>query len=366
MSKLIKFVKNNGEFWRDFFIKKYPINYKNNIKPLPQEGGKLTNDSEAIVKYDPYQFKEKIDIVYTWVNYKDIKFQKKIKQYQKSTSEFDVARFLSHDELKFSLRSLEQFAPWVNAIYIVTQEQVPDWLDIKNKKLKIIFHEQIIEKQFLPTFNSHVIESCLHRIKGLSEKYIYMNDDVLFARPIKPSYFFKSNGLVNLFVTNSKVPNGPLDSSDTPTEIASKNSLKLLYQKTGYICNSFFAHTFHPQLKSTNVEIEKIFKNEINTMKKNKFRNLTDLNIPTFLSHHFNYIKAKGVFEKTTCMYFNIRSPEAPKYYQTLLARKGTLQAPYSMCVNDKTSLEKPLPNYHGLLDTFLKIYFNKKSSFEK
>jgi hypothetical protein len=366
MSKIKKLILTPGQFFRDLLIKKYPIDYKNNIEPLAKEGGNSNNNSNVNHVFDPYYFNKEIDIVYTWVNYNDIEFQKNIKKYKKSDKDYDKARFTSYNELKFSLRSVEMFAPWVNKIYIVTNGQVPEYLDLKNRKLKIIFHDEIIEKQFLPTFNSHVIESCLHRINALSENYIYLNDDVLFTRPIGPNYFFNSNGLINLFATKKKIENGPLSSLSTDTENASKNSAQLLYRQTGYFCNFLFSHTFHPQLKSTNIQIEEIFRSEINLMKENKFRGLSDINIPTFLSHHFNYLKAKGVFRKTSCMYFNIRSPSALMYYNSLLGRKNTMHAPYSMCLNDKTSFGKNLQNYDELLLSFLNTYFNEKSSFEK
>jgi len=110
----------------------------------------------------------------------------------------DVAenRFFDNDELKYSMRSVEKHAPWIRNVYLVTNGQVPNWLDLSHSKIKLITHEQIfLNKSHLPTFSSPAIESHLHRIKGLSKRFLYFNDDVLLTRNIWPDDFFtKSNG----------------------------------------------------------------------------------------------------------------------------------------------------------------------------
>lgn len=95
------------------------------------------------------------------------------------------------DFIKYWFRGVEKFAPWVNRIFFVTAGHLPDWLNPDHPKLKIIHHSDFIPKEFLPTFNSHTIENNLHRIKELSENFVYFNDDFYLLRKTRPEDFFK-------------------------------------------------------------------------------------------------------------------------------------------------------------------------------
>ena len=105
----------------------------------------------------------------------------------------DVAenRFFDNDELKYSLRSLEKYMPWIRNVYLVTNGQIPHWLNMSHPKIRLVTHEQIFaNKSHLPTFSSPAIESHLHRIKGLSKRFIYFNDDVILMNKVYPDDFF--------------------------------------------------------------------------------------------------------------------------------------------------------------------------------
>ncbi|KAG2383222.1 hypothetical protein C9374_004559 [Naegleria lovaniensis] len=111
-------------------------------------------------------------------------------------------RFRDNDELKFSLRSLERFAPWVRNIYIVTNGQVPNWLNVKNPKIKIVKHSDIYrDASHLPVFSSPSIESHIHRIPGLSKKFIYLNDDVMFGNNVYPEDFYSHSTGQRVFLS---------------------------------------------------------------------------------------------------------------------------------------------------------------------
>ncbi|XP_061181061.1 N-acetylglucosamine-1-phosphotransferase subunits alpha/beta-like isoform X2 [Saccostrea echinata] len=101
------------------------------------------------------------------------------------------SRFEDNDELRYSLRSVEKFAPWIRHVFIVTNGQIPHWLDLENPRVTIVTHEEIFpNKSHLPTFSSPAIEANIHRIPGLSKKFIYMNDDVMFGKEVWPEDFF--------------------------------------------------------------------------------------------------------------------------------------------------------------------------------
>lgn len=147
----------------------------------------------------------KIDLVYLWVNDKDEEWQTMRKYWANklgitTEEENNNCRFSDNDELKYSLRSVQMFAPWINKIFIVTDGQVPDWLNTKSSKIKIIDHNDIMPSDSLPCFNSAAIESCLDNIPELSEYFLYANDDMFFASKVTPHDFFDENNnpIVNL------------------------------------------------------------------------------------------------------------------------------------------------------------------------
>jgi len=140
----------------------------------------------------------KIDLVYLWVDGSDPEWvQKKnaalIKAGQVSKLAVVANRFENNDELKYSLRSAEQFAPWLNHIYIITDGQRPSWL-ADNPRVSIVDQSEIVPSEYMPSFNSGAIELFLHKIPGLSEHFLYANDDMFFGAPVTPDFFFDKNG----------------------------------------------------------------------------------------------------------------------------------------------------------------------------
>ncbi|EFN86605.1 N-acetylglucosamine-1-phosphotransferase subunits alpha/beta, partial [Harpegnathos saltator] len=106
-----------------------------------------------------------------------------------------ASRFNDKDELRYSLRSLEMYAPWVRHVYIVTNGQIPSWLDMDNPRVTLVTHEDIFpNKSDLPTFSSPAIESHIHRIPGISDKFLYFNDDVMLGAEIWPEDFITQAG----------------------------------------------------------------------------------------------------------------------------------------------------------------------------
>lgn len=136
---------------------------------------------------------EKIDFVIIWVDGNDPEWQKEKAKYSpnKNTDSRNI-RYRDWDNLKYWFRGVEKFAPWVNKIYFVTWGHIPEWLNTKNPKLQIINHKDYIPEKYLPTFSSHPIEINLHRIKGLSEKFVYFNDDTFIINNVNKEDFFKN------------------------------------------------------------------------------------------------------------------------------------------------------------------------------
>lgn len=135
-----------------------------------------------------------MDFVIAWVDGNDPAWQKekrKTEHVPEVTAEADDRneRYRDWDNLQYWFRGVEQFAPWVRKIHFVTWGHFPKWLNTEHPKLHIVKHEDFIPSEFLPTFNSHTIEWNFHRILGLSERFVYFNDDMFLLNQIHPENF---------------------------------------------------------------------------------------------------------------------------------------------------------------------------------
>ena len=136
-----------------------------------------------------------IDFVITWVDMNDPEWQEEFSRYahdKKNTKNgVSKARFRENGFLKYWFRGVEKFAPWVRKIHFVTSGQKPDWLDENNPKINLVNHKDIIPGQFLPTFNSTVIERYMHKIPGLAGYFVYFNDDFYIINNASKERFFQ-------------------------------------------------------------------------------------------------------------------------------------------------------------------------------
>jgi len=310
-----------------------------------------------------------VDVVYTWVDVDDPDFRASLASHlppglegnRNTTSE---ARFRCHEELRYSLRSVETFAPWVNRIYIVTNGQVPHWL-APHPKITLVRHEDILEPEYLPTFNSHVIGSALHRIPGLSEHYIYFNDDVMLLRRVEKTHAFTASGLAYGFLGNIALPEGPPLPHETATHWAAKNARDLVERQWGRSLPRRFAHIFHPQLKSVAAECESLFAEQYDAFRGNKFRQMNDVLCCSYLHPVAAYLTGRAVFVRATWWYLKIRHPSAPTLYGKIIAQQETPGARLSACLNDYLPVDGGVPSYTKDLHAFLGTHYPTPSSFE-
>ena len=148
-----------------------------------------------------------IDVVYTWADGTDLKFRKEMcaclhdLAASPHSSSFQPGRFRDNGELRYSLRSLEKFAPWVRKVFIVTNGDSPTWLNVSDDRVSVIAHDLIFtRKSDIPTFNTNAIEANLHRIPDLSRRFLYFNDDVFLGRPVSVEDFVTPSGGQYLYV----------------------------------------------------------------------------------------------------------------------------------------------------------------------
>jgi len=135
-----------------------------------------------------------IDFVISWVDGNDPLWLKERAHYAKmeyGQVDNGDSRFRDWENLRYWFRGIEKFAPWVNKIFFVTWGHVPQWLDTNHPKIKIVKHSDFIPEQYLPTYNSNVIEYFFHKINGLSEHFLYFNDDWFIIDSVAPTRFFR-------------------------------------------------------------------------------------------------------------------------------------------------------------------------------
>lgn len=137
---------------------------------------------------------DKIDFVIPWVDGGDPEWQKEKQKYSNQENYGDnEERFRDWDLLKYLFRGIDKNTPWVNRIHFITCGHLPEWLNTKHPQLHVVNHKDYIPEEYLPTFSANPIELNMHRIEGLSEKFIYFNDDFYIINTVTPDDFFKGD-----------------------------------------------------------------------------------------------------------------------------------------------------------------------------
>jgi hypothetical protein len=310
-----------------------------------------------------------IDVVYTWVDSDDPRWivKKSIFSTGASFSSGDNPyRYLSRDELKYSIRSLERFAPWVRNIYIVTDEQTPNWLEKIDDKIKVIDHREIFpDHSVLPVFNSHAIESCLHRIEGLSEFFIYFNDDVFLGRAVEPSHFFDETGASLMYISQASFidPSIPVG-QQVPTDVAAYNMQGLIIRDYGFTPTRKMMHTPHPLRKSVMEEICIRYHDEVDATRRAKVRSKTDLAIPSMFYPYYAWATGRAILREsgsTSYRYFDTGKSD----FKAAVAAISK-QAPHFFCANVTYHEEVAADEQARLLEAMFKRLYPNKSRFEK
>lgn len=240
-----------------------------------------------------------IDIVYTWVDGRDPRWRRSFDQHR-SPSAIDGHgdhRFRSVDELRFSLRSVAQHVPWCRSIFLVTDRQTPSWLR-GDARIEVVDHRDIFTNpEVLPVFNSHAIESQLHRIPGLAEHYVYMNDDVFFGRLSWWTDFFDPNGTALFAESDALIPLAHRP-TDAMVDFSGRNGLRLLERSFGTVRSNKIQHTPHAQLKSIHHQIERDFPGLHEEVARSRFRSGSDVSMAAYLHHRYG--EAIGLARVTT------------------------------------------------------------------
>lgn len=292
--------------------------------------------------YRQYDFD--VDVVYTWVDGDDPKWLERKNTALGNKTEPNInsadsdSRFRNRNELMYSIRSLQMYADWVRNIYIVTDSQVPTWIN-EHSNIKIIDHKEIFpERHVLPVFNSHAIEACLHRIDGLSENFIYFNDDVFLGKKANKSDFFCPFGNISkCFYSNQAFIPMEINLDTLPVDIAAINNADFLEDNYGYRPVRKFKHTPIPLKRTVLVELEAKHPEIFMTNRGNKFRSRDDYSIVSALHHHYGIINGKVSASGIRYDYVNLGDVSYKNKLGTLVYQPNKHRKT-CFCINDVNS----------------------------
>ncbi|MGV9348857.1 stealth family protein [Streptomyces spiralis] len=307
-----------------------------------------------------------IDVVYTWVDGSDPHWLRQRASFSDSPyheEAANAARYLSRDELRYSLRSLHLYAPWVRNIYLVTADQTPEWLNTDHPRIRVVSHKEIFkDPTVLPTFNSHAIESQLHHIDGLSEHFLYFNDDVMLGQEILPQHFFLPNGLGKFYLSPALVPFGETSPDDPPVAAAGKNNRRLIAERFGDTLFRKMKHVPHALHRSVLDEIEAEFPEEHRHTAASRFRSVSDVSVTSSLHHYYAFHTQRSFAgEGLVYRYCDVGKPGVERVLGRLLANREA----HVFCLNDTTSTEAELSRQQALMTRFLDEYFPFPSPYE-
>ena len=199
----------------------------------------------------------------------------------------NLARFHNKDELRYSLRSVAENLPWVRRIHVFTNCARPAWLKADDLRIVWVQHEEVIAPEYLPVFNSHVIESYLHHIPDLAEHFVYLNDDFFVMKPLAKDHFFNPNGTSRSHFEPYGMVTGPVRPGDADYLNASRNSARLIQKRFGHVPTQLHRHVPYALRRSTLATIEAEFAETFAEFRRNRFRRSNDVNLTSFLYHHY-------------------------------------------------------------------------------
>ncbi len=288
-----------------------------------------------LVQYSFHDIDFEIDAVYLWVDGSDPKWLERKREYSGESNSHgtSASRFISRNELYFSIATLRRSAPWINRIWLVTDGQSPELGELADM-VTIVDHREFIPEEYLPTFNSHVITSHLHRIEGLAEHFLYLNDDILFGRPLLPTVWFDSVGRSIVRYTRTTLPGFSVDQPEV-IHRARQQTVRLALDSGLRVSTRSIQHGPHPLRKSVMNEMWQQFGAALEATSRNRFRTDDDV-VPEWLHNFIGYTAGTAVIGgrlSYSYIVLNAKSGLA-KIIDLALSRP-----PSVVCVNDVSEL---------------------------
>ncbi len=263
----------------------------------------------------PREVTADIDMVFSWVDGSASEFQRQraaqLSEYVVGEGDDGPARYRHVDELRYALRSVHMYAPWVRRIFIATDSPAPSWLADHPKVTIVRSEEFFADPSTLPTHNSHAVEAQLHRIDGLAEHFLYSNDDMFFGRPVHPELFFSPGGVSSFVECDVRIGAGDPRIERSGHDNGLRVNRALLKERFGRVIVRDLEHCAAPLRRSVMSELEQTFPDDFRRTAASRFRASTDISVTNSLYHYY-------------AMFTGRAAPTAvprTRYVQTTLAR---------------------------------------------
>lgn len=308
-----------------------------------------------------YDVRFPIDVVYTWVDGEDPEWN--AARVARGGDELrresaGQARFRSRDELLHSMRSVHLFAPWVRTIHLVTAGQRPEWL-ADHPRVRVVDHREILPPDALPTFNSQAIETALHRVPGLAEHFVYLNDDVFLGRATRPELFFNAGGGFAAFVGDGAV--GLPGTADKPFLHAAATNRALIEEAFGVAITQVMAHSPHPHRVSVIAEVEERFADAVGRTARSPFRAETDVSMLSSLAQHYGLVTGTAYAATAEHAFVDLSNARIERQLRQLRARDRDF-----FCIGDHHEYAVDADSVDAMLSEFLSGYFPVKAPWER
>lgn len=308
-----------------------------------------------------------IDIVFSWVDGSDPEFRARragmLAQVVVGEGDDADARIRQIDELRYALRSVHKNAPWIRRIFIATDSQVPRWLADDPQVTIVRALDHFPDISGLPVFNSHAVECQLQHIEGLSEHFLYSNDDMFFARPVRPSMFFTPAGISRFIEADTRIGPGVNNERRSGFENAARVNRGLLQQRFGHVITRHLEHTPVPLRRSVLREMEHEFAADFARTRTSRFRAATDISVTNSLYHYYALLTGRAVPQEAA----KVRYVDTTLY--TGLALLGGLERRRNVdffCLNDGSFPEVPEAERVRAVSEFLDTYYPEPAPWER
>ncbi|WP_245569454.1 stealth family protein [Agrococcus lahaulensis] len=308
-----------------------------------------------------------IDMVFSWVDGSSDEFQreraKRMQAYVVGEGDDSEARFRQIDELKYALRSVHMHAPWVRRIFIATDSPAPEWLADHPKVTIVRAEEMFADPSVLPTHNSHAVEAQLHRIEGLSEHFLYSNDDMFFGRPLKPDVFFSPGGITKFVEATTRIGMGETHAKRSGHDNAARTNRRLLRERFGAITTRHLEHCAAPLRRSVMAELEAEFPEDFRRTAAARFRSATDISVTNSLYHYYALMTGRAVQQRDAkVQYIETTLKKALPAMARLLKKRDQDM----FCLNDGSFPEISVEERTAAVRGFLEAYFPIPAPWER
>ncbi|CAH0214107.1 Exopolysaccharide phosphotransferase CpsY [Arthrobacter sp. Bi83] len=308
-----------------------------------------------------------IDLVFSWVDGSSPEYiaARRARQTGAVLGEGDdhEARYRQINELKYALRSVYMFAPWIRRIFIATDSPAPEWLADHPSVTIVRSEEFFADPSVLPTHNSQAVECQLHHIEGLSEHFLYSNDDMFFGRPVGPDMFFTPGGITKFIEAETRIGLGDNAAERSGFENAARVNRKLLWNRFGRITTRHLEHSAAPLRRSVVAQMEQEFPNEFAKTAASTFRAADNISVTNSFYHYYALLTGRAVTQTAAKVrYVDTTLRAGLNYLPKLLAKRNM----DFFCLNDGSFPEVPAEERAELVTDFLEKFYPIKAPWEK